>query len=40
MLTIARGINDDACQGVTREELDAFRRAIARMTANLDRVMR
>src|SRR5499426_615335 len=40
MLLIARGINDDACQGVTREEFDAFRRAIARMTENLDRVMR
>jgi len=40
MLLIARGINEDACQGVTREELDAFRRAITRMTENLDRVMR
>jgi len=40
MLLIARGINADACQGVTREELDAFRRAITRMTENLDRVMR
>jgi len=40
MLRIARGINDDACRGVTREELDAFRRAITRMTENLDRVMR
>jgi MarR family transcriptional regulator, organic hydroperoxide resistance regulator len=40
MLLIARGINDDACQGVTREEFEAFRRAIARMTENLDRVMR
>jgi DNA-binding MarR family transcriptional regulator len=40
MLLIARGINEDACRGVTREELDAFRRAITRMTENLDRVMR
>jgi MarR family transcriptional regulator, organic hydroperoxide resistance regulator len=40
MLLIARGINDDACQGVTREEFDAFRRAVTRMTENLDRVMR
>jgi DNA-binding MarR family transcriptional regulator len=40
MLVLARGINEDACQGVSREELDAFRRAITRMTENLDRVMR
>jgi MarR family transcriptional regulator, organic hydroperoxide resistance regulator len=40
MLEVARGINEDACQGVTREELEAFRRAITRMTENLDRVMR
>ena len=40
MLVVARGINADACQGVTREELEAFRRAITRMTENLDRVMR
>ena len=40
MLLIARGINEDACRGVTREEFDAFRRAITRMTENLDRVMR
>ena len=38
MLTLARGINEEACQGVSREEFDAFRRAIARMTVNLDRV--
>src|SRR5262249_17996055 len=37
MLVLARGINEDACQGVTREELEAFRRAITRMTENLDR---
>src|SRR5206468_10487010 len=30
MLLIARGINEDACRGVTREEFDAFRRAITR----------
>jgi MarR family transcriptional regulator, organic hydroperoxide resistance regulator len=40
MLVVARGINEDACQGITREELEAFRRAITRMTENLDRVMR
>jgi DNA-binding MarR family transcriptional regulator len=40
MLLIARGINEEACQGVSREEFDTFRRAIARMTANLDRVKR
>ena len=40
MLLIARGINEDACDGVSRAEFDAFRRAIARMTANLDRIGR
>ena len=40
MLTLARGINEEACQGVSREEFVAFRRAIARMTQNLDRVKR
>jgi DNA-binding MarR family transcriptional regulator len=40
MLALARGINEDASQGVSREEFDAFRRAIARMTANLDNVKR
>jgi MarR family transcriptional regulator, organic hydroperoxide resistance regulator len=40
MLALARGINEEACQGVSREEFDAFRRAIARMTANLDRIGR
>ena len=40
MLLLARGINEVAGQGVSREEFDAFRRAITRMTENLDRVMR
>jgi len=40
MLLIARGINEDACQGLSREELETFRRAIMHMTENLDRVMR
>ena len=40
MLLIARGINDDACQGLSREEFETFRRAITSMTENLDRVMR
>jgi len=40
MLALARGINEEACQGVSREEFDAFRRAIERMTVNLDRVKR
>jgi DNA-binding MarR family transcriptional regulator len=38
MLALARRINDEAREGVTRAELAAFRRAIARMTANLDRI--
>jgi DNA-binding MarR family transcriptional regulator len=40
MLLLARGINEDACQGLSREELETFRRAITHMTGNLDRVMR
>ena len=40
MLLIARGINEDACQGLSCDELEAFRRAITHMTDNLDRVMR
>jgi len=40
MLLLARDINELAAQGVSREEFDAFRRTITRMTENLDRVMR
>jgi MarR family transcriptional regulator, organic hydroperoxide resistance regulator len=40
MLSLARGINEDACQGLSRDEFETFRRAITRMTENLDRVMR
>jgi MarR family transcriptional regulator, organic hydroperoxide resistance regulator len=40
MLLLARGINEDACQGLSREEFDIFRRAVTHMTENLDRVMR
>ena len=40
MLLIARGINEDASQGLSREDFDTFRRIITRMTENLDRVMR
>src|SRR5690348_2884709 len=40
MLLLARGINEDACQGLSREEFETFRRAITHMTENLDRVMR
>src|SRR5262249_7012308 len=40
MLALARDINEEACRGVSREELDAFRRAIAHMTKNLDQVKR
>src|ERR1700746_2958910 len=28
MLLLARGINEDACQGLSREEIETFRRAI------------
>jgi DNA-binding MarR family transcriptional regulator len=40
MLLLARGINEDACQGLSREEFETFRRAVTHMTGNLDRVMR
>jgi len=40
MLALARAINDEACVGVNPEEFDAFRRAISRMTENLDRLKR
>ena len=38
LLTIARGITADAEQGLAARDLDTFRRVIARMTANLDRI--
>ena len=37
LLTIARGINDDADVGIDRKDIAVFRRVIAQMTANLDR---
>lgn len=40
MLLLARAINEDACQGISREEFDIFRCVITRMTENLDRIMR
>jgi DNA-binding MarR family transcriptional regulator len=38
LLALARGITDEAEAGITRGELAVFRRAIARMTSNLDRI--
>jgi MarR family transcriptional regulator, organic hydroperoxide resistance regulator len=38
LLRLARGITDEAEKGIARADLARFRRAIARMTANLDRV--
>jgi DNA-binding MarR family transcriptional regulator len=38
LLAIARGITDQAEDGIGRSDLARFRRTIARMTANLDRV--
>jgi MarR family transcriptional regulator, organic hydroperoxide resistance regulator len=38
LLTLARGITDAAEAGISRGELVLFRRVIARMTANLDRI--
>lgn len=40
MLLLARAINQEACQGISRKEFAAFQRAITRMTDNLDRIMR
>jgi DNA-binding MarR family transcriptional regulator len=38
LLTLARGITADAEQGIAARDLANFRRVIARMTANLDRI--
>jgi len=38
LLSVARGITAEAEQGLSRDELVQFRRVIARMTANLDRI--
>jgi DNA-binding MarR family transcriptional regulator len=38
LIGVARGITDAAEAGVEPRDLAGFRRAIARMTANLDRV--
>jgi DNA-binding MarR family transcriptional regulator len=40
MLGLARTINEEACVGVSRQDYDSFQRAIARMSANLDRIKR
>ena len=40
LLAISRGVNDQGAVGIDAAELDRFRRTIARMTANLDRVER
>ena len=40
LLGIARGITDEAEAGIAARDLAGFRRVIARMTANLDRVER
>jgi DNA-binding MarR family transcriptional regulator len=40
LLSVARSITDQAEDGLRRDELAQFRRVIARMTANLDRIKR
>jgi DNA-binding MarR family transcriptional regulator len=40
LLNVARGITEEAEQGVAARDLAAFRRVLARITANLDRVER
>jgi DNA-binding MarR family transcriptional regulator len=38
LLAVARGITDQAEDGISRDDLALFRRVIARMTTNLDRI--
>jgi len=38
LLALARGITDEAEDGISRRDLALFRRVIAHMTANLDRI--
>src|SRR6202012_4598479 len=38
LIGVARGITDAAEAGITQRDLATFRRTIARMTANLDRI--
>jgi DNA-binding MarR family transcriptional regulator len=38
LLALARGITEEAQEGISRGDLLHFRRVIARMTANLDRI--
>src|ERR1700730_14721485 len=38
LLALARGITQEAEEGIPRDDLAVFRRVIARMTANLDRM--
>jgi MarR family transcriptional regulator, organic hydroperoxide resistance regulator len=38
MLALARGITQEAEEGITRDDFEVFQRVIARMTANLDRI--
>jgi DNA-binding MarR family transcriptional regulator len=40
LLKISQGVNDQGAAGIESAELDRFRRMIARMTENLDRVER
>jgi hypothetical protein len=40
LLTVARTITEEAEAGIAARDLAAFRRVIARMTANLDRIER
>jgi hypothetical protein len=38
LLALARGITQEAEEGIPRDDLAVFRRVIAHMTANLDRI--
>ncbi len=40
LLGVARTITDEAEEGIAARDLASFRRVIARMTANLDRIER
>jgi hypothetical protein len=38
LLLLARGINAQADEGISAQDIAVFRRVITRMTANLDKV--
>ncbi len=37
---VARGITEQAAEGISRVDLERFRKVVSRMTKNLDRIER